>query len=136
MTTYDSDTAAWAVEQAEALRRRSINTLDWDNLAEEIEGVAADQRQEIRSRLKILCQYLLKWQYQPEHRSRDWLATIYVQRDEIGDLLRDSPSLQPYPATVLDRAYMAARHKTELETNLLHLPASCPWSIEKVLCLD
>jgi hypothetical protein len=138
MTAYDSDIAAWAAEQAEALRQRSTNTLDWDNLADEIEGVAASQRKEIRSRLKILCQHLLKWQYQPGQRSRGLRprATISVQRDEIGDLLETSPSLQSYPATVLDRAYITARNKTELETNLLHLPASCPWSIEEVLDTD
>ena len=136
MTKYDSDTAAWAVEQAAALRNRSTNILDWDNLAEEIEGVAANQRKEIRSRLKILCRHLLKWEYQPEHHSRSWHSTIYTQRDEIGECLEDSPSLRPYPATVLSRVYVIARNEVELETHLLHLPTVCPWTIEQVLNVD
>ena len=88
---YDTDVAAWAESQAAALRQRSVNALDWDHLAEEIEGVAANQRREIRSRLRVLCMHLLKWQYQPEHRSRSWRTTIATQRDDLGDVLADSP---------------------------------------------
>ena len=31
----------WSEEQAELLRRRAANALDWDNLVEEIEAVGA-----------------------------------------------------------------------------------------------
>ena len=108
-TDYNTDLSAWAMEQAEALRAHSSNKLDWDHLAEEIEGVAASQRKEIRSRLKVLCQHLLKWQYQPEHRWRSWRSSINRDRDEINETLEDSPSLKPYPATVLARAYARGR---------------------------
>ena len=56
---YTTDVAAWAEEQAGLLRRRASGQLpndaglDWDNLAEEIEGVAASQKREIRHRLKV-----------------------------------------------------------------------------------
>jgi hypothetical protein len=42
-TLYDTDVAAWAEQQAGALRRRAANEIDWDNVAEEIEGVAASR---------------------------------------------------------------------------------------------
>jgi Domain of unknown function DUF29 len=48
---YETDLAAWAEEQARALRRRAANEIDWDNIAEEIESVAAAQKREVRSRL-------------------------------------------------------------------------------------
>jgi hypothetical protein len=133
VATYNSDFAAWLEEQAAALRTRSVNALDWDNLAEEIEGVSASQRKELRSRLKILCQHLLKWEYQPEHRSRSWRSSIFTQRDEINETLDDSPSLRAYPPTVLARVYATARVRAADETGLLQLPATCPWTIEQVL---
>src|SRR3954467_278017 len=34
-TDYDTDILLWSEQQAEALRRRSANSLDWENLAEE-----------------------------------------------------------------------------------------------------
>jgi hypothetical protein len=136
MAEYTSDVAAWAAEQAEALRTHNTNKLDWDNLAEEIDGVAISQRKEIRSRLKVLCLHLLKWQYQPELRGGSWRSTIDTQREEISDTLEDSPSLHPYPATVLPRAYTAAQKKAKKETGVFHLPTECPWTIEQVLDPD
>ena len=68
---YATDVAAWAEQQAGLLRRRASGQLpndaglDWENLAEEIEGVAASQKREIRNRLKRICQHLLKWR--PQH---------------------------------------------------------------------
>jgi hypothetical protein len=32
---YDTDGYTWAMRQAEALRKRSANEIDWDNVAEE-----------------------------------------------------------------------------------------------------
>ena len=40
---YDDDILAWSERQAEALRRRSANELDWDNIAEEIESVGRNE---------------------------------------------------------------------------------------------
>lgn len=63
---YDTDLHAWSQRQAELLRRRAANELDWDNIAEEIEGVGASEKHQIKSRLEVLCHHLLKWRYQPE----------------------------------------------------------------------
>ena len=54
MPRYDTDLYEWTKEQADALRRRAANELDWDNLAEEIESLGNSERREIRSRLKNL----------------------------------------------------------------------------------
>jgi hypothetical protein len=72
---YDTDVVAWSERQAELLRRRAAGVLvndtelDWLNLAEEIEAVGASTRRELRNRLVRLLQHLLKWYFQPEHRS-------------------------------------------------------------------
>ena len=36
---YQRDGYAWAKEQAEALRHRNLDQIDWDNVIEEIESV-------------------------------------------------------------------------------------------------
>ena len=38
MGLYDVDFHDWLMEQADAIKRRSANELDWDNLAEEVES--------------------------------------------------------------------------------------------------
>jgi hypothetical protein len=40
---YDTDILLWSEQQAELLRQRSANSLDWDNLAEEIADVGLSQ---------------------------------------------------------------------------------------------
>lgn len=41
---YERDPYTWALEQARALRERRAAAVDWDNLAEEVEDLAADKR--------------------------------------------------------------------------------------------
>src|SRR5215470_15760572 len=40
---YEDDILLWSEQQAELLRRRAANDLDWANLAEEIEDVGKSQ---------------------------------------------------------------------------------------------
>ncbi len=133
---YDNDFAAWADEQAALLRQRDrgINQLDWDNLAEEIEGMSRSDRREIVSRLEGLCQHLLKLAYQPRLDSpTSWLGSISRQRRGIARVLKESPSLRSYAAAQLQDAYHGGRDEAEKETGLLNLPETCPWTIEQVL---
>ena len=123
----------WARTQAELLRRRSADTLHWDDLAEEIEGLARTDQREIDARLEMLCQYLLEWQFQPEHRSGSWRGLIMKARNRIADVLEESPKLQPYPTERLAKAYRRGCEAALAETGLANLPESCPWTIEEVL---
>jgi Domain of unknown function DUF29 len=63
---YDEDLYQWTIEQGRALRGRTMNALDYDNLAEEIESLGRSDKREIESRLENLIVHLLKWRYQPE----------------------------------------------------------------------
>jgi hypothetical protein len=130
---YDTDTAAWAETQADALRRRATNEIDWDNVAEEIESLARSDRREIRNRLAVICEHLLKWEYQPGGRCGSWRGSVREARRQIADLIEESPSLQPYPATRLAWAYGHGREKAEDDAGLLDLPLDCPWTVEQLL---
>ena len=86
---YDTDIVAWAEFQADALRRRAANEIDWDNIAEEIESLARSDRREIRNRLAVICEHLLKWEYQPAGRGGSWRGPV---REARSCLLYTSPS--------------------------------------------
>ena len=131
---YDDDLYQWTIEQADALRRRAVNELDYDNLAEEIESVGRSERREIRSRLEILLIHLLKWRYQPEKQSNSWRASISQARHRIEAVLADNPSLRPFPAEALASAYrLAVLDRAIRRLELMHLPDACPWAIGDVL---
>jgi Domain of unknown function DUF29 len=134
--SYDSDVFEWTKEQADALRRRAANELDWDNLAEEIESLGRGDRRQIKSRLEILILHLLKWKYQPEWRCGSWRGLILGVRHRLEDLLEESPTLRRLPAECLPKAYARARRKALAETGLYRLPEACPWTIEQILTED
>jgi hypothetical protein len=133
---YEDDIAAWAARQADLLRRRASNELDWDNIAEEIADVGRSEEREVESRLAIACEHLLKWEFQPGRRSNSWRASVVQARTRIARVIQRNPSLKPYPATVLADAYRDGRDVAEAETGLLHLPETCLWTIEQVLDRD
>jgi hypothetical protein len=139
MSDYDTDLLIWSERQAALLRRRAAGELvndaeiDWSNVAEEIASVGRSERRELRNRLARLLQHLLKWRYQPDHRSRSWRATIATQRREIEALLADSPSLRATLPDVLAVAYRAARDDAITETGLLDLPEASPFTVEQTL---
>jgi hypothetical protein len=133
---YETDFHRWAETQAGLLRTRSANELDWDNLAEEIADVGRSEEREVESRLAIACEHLLRWEYQPEHRSRSWRSSVVQARTRIARVIRRNPSLKSYPATVLADAYQDGRDVAEAETGLLNLPEACPWTVEQVIDRD
>jgi hypothetical protein len=136
--TYERDFYAWTQDQSRMLRELRPNSIDWENLAEEIETLGRSQRSEIRSRLTVVLTHLLKWAYQPGQRNNRWRASIIEARRGILRQLRDSPSLKRYPAEVLADEYEVARLYAAGETGLdLELfPETCPFTIEQILDPD
>ncbi|MDX2233187.1 MAG: DUF29 domain-containing protein [Hyphomonadaceae bacterium] len=134
-STYDTDAYTWALAQADALRRRSSNELDWDNLAEEIESVGKSQAAELRSRYITLLMHLLKWAYQPERRSRSWESTIRRERLEIARHLDGNPGLKSRRDELLGSAYETARIDAVGETDLPSetFPETNPFTLAEVM---
>jgi hypothetical protein len=135
LTSIEEDYALWSKEQGALLRARKLDHIDIENIAEEIESLGKSQKREVESRLDVLVMHLLKWERQPEYRSRSWALTIKTQRRELARLFRDSPSLRSYPAEILADEYLLAREKASIETTIfLELfPSACPYSIEQIL---
>ena len=118
MSAYDLDLHAWASEQADALRRRSANEIDWENVAEEIESLGKQQEAELFNRLVVLLSHLLKWSFQPERRGVSWTATIKEQRRRVSRHLRENPSLKPVREDIFLEAYETSRLRASRETEL------------------
>ncbi|HUX19488.1 MAG TPA: DUF29 domain-containing protein [Acidithiobacillus sp.] len=88
---YEQDFFAWVQDQAEALRAQQAGALDWENLLEEIESMGRSERNALESRLSLLLTLLMKWQWQPEKRSKSWMQTIREQRKAIRKILKRVP---------------------------------------------
>ena len=91
---YESDFYGWTELQAKALANRQVEALDWQNLREEIISLGKQEYRELVSRLTVLVGHLLKWEYQPDKRSRSWFLTIREQRRGIRRHLQGNSSLK------------------------------------------
>ena len=135
---YERDFFKWTQEQVGHLRAGRFKALDLAHLAEEIESMGVSERREIRNRLRILLQHLLKWEYQPDCRSSGWKATITEQRVGIESVLADSSSLTVFPESILENCYCWAIRQAAAETSLAEadFPATCPYSLKHVLAFE
>jgi hypothetical protein len=131
---YERDFYSWLMEQAGLVREGRWDALDRDNLAEEIESLGREQFNKLVSTLRVLMRHMLKWDYQPQKRSRSWAASIKVQRKHLAHVLLDNPGLRPRITEAMQRAYDLALSEAAKETGLEEevFPETCPYSFEDV----
>jgi len=131
---YESDFYGWVQTTVKQLQERDLTNLDWDNLIEEIESLGKQEKRELVNRLIVLLMHLLKWEYQPEKRSKSWFATIKIQRIEIAKHINNNPSLKPYIDDAIVNAYEIAILEAVKETGLSSkiFPDFCPYSWSEI----
>lgn len=106
---YDRDFVAWCDDTVAKLRAQKFGELDLENLIEEIDSLARSDRRQIKNRLDILLNHLLKRCYvaTPED-NRGWELTIREQRKQLQRLIEESPSLRNYLSEVFNEIWQVA----------------------------
>ena len=132
---YDEDFAAWLDAQAALLRDGRFDELDIEHLADEVESVGKSEFRALVSAIELTLFHMMKWDYQPELRSRSWRITIHNQRRAIEKLLEDNPSFKARLQEALADAYAGVPGEIERETTipLGRLPQVCPYDWEQVM---
>ncbi len=127
---YEQDFYTWSIQQAELLRQKKYTQVDWDNLIEEVEDLGRSEYRALVSAVEQLTLHLLKWQFQPNKRSRSWQVSIAKQRIQIEKLLEDNPGLTAKLEEVLEKGYKYGRRgaigETQLSDNIF--PIQCPYA--------
>lgn len=133
---YDTDLADWAQAQARALELRDPDALDWDNLAEEIRDLGKGAKRMIASYLNVLLTHLIKYEIQPERRSRSWRLSIRNARKHIHAELESSPSLRPYLTEIFGRTLRMSYEDALAEMETSSRPEYTPCTLEQALDFD
>lgn len=138
MHCYETDVIAWADEQAELIRARRFDLLDFEHIADEIEDVGKSEQREFSSHLSGLIAHLLKWQYQPAYHGSSWEKTIRYKRKELSYNLQRTPSLKArlQDPEWLDLVFGNAVTQAMSETGLDCFPDSCLWTLEQIMDSD
>jgi hypothetical protein len=124
---YDQDFYRWLTITIKQIRNQEFDSVDWDNLLEELEDLGQERKNELESRLMVLFEHILKlayWNEERENNERGWRGTIREQRKRLARLLKKNPSLQPYFLEVFNECYSDARDITIDKTGLP--PATFP----------
>ncbi|MCL6607577.1 MAG: DUF29 domain-containing protein [Geminicoccaceae bacterium] len=140
--SYEEDFYAWALDQAERLRAQAAlrpnEPLDWENLAEEIEGLARSDWRACASLLEQILAHLSKLAFSTAQEPRaHWRKEVMTLRLDLEDLL--TPALRRALEADLDRRWARAVRRLEIASRdvepalAARLPASCPWSFEQVV---
>ncbi len=133
---YERDLVRWSEEQAHALRAaresRTNLPIDWDNLAEEIDGLGRALRAELRNRLATVLEHLYKLRLSGAADPRaGWTETIMRERVEIESLLQDNPSLRSSLTSALEAADQKARKLAQIS-----LTRHGEWSADRSRTLE
>lgn len=139
---YETDYYAWTQEQAALLRgmaaQRVDIPLDLMNLAEEVEGLGAAERNAIRSQIRRIIEHLLKLEFSRTVEPRgEWEGAIIDGRAELADKI--SPRLRHHAEGALPDLYERARRKAVHGLRRSSdaqaaddLPESCPYSLDDI----
>jgi hypothetical protein len=135
-TLYEQDIALWSDLMVDLLRQGKFDQLDLKHLIEEVSDLGRRERDRLVSSVRLILHHLLKWQFQPERRSRSWAKTIQRERINIESYLEAAPSLKRIlNQDWLVKSYKTARKDAALETDLplSTFPEQCPYSWDQVL---
>jgi hypothetical protein len=136
---YDRDFLLWTEDTVTKLKARDFEHLDLENLIEEVESLGRSERKELRNRLLVLIEHLLKRLYvdSPDD-YRGWEITILEQRQQIELEIEDSPSLKAFWNEALTVAWRLALKKVQQSYPNIQFPDRWPYAsdIESILNLD
>jgi len=134
---YNTDIVAWTNQQAELLRAGRLGEVDLEQIADEIENVGKSEQRELANRMAILLLHLLKWQFQPSHRSNSWTSTLKEQRKSIERHLTKTPSLNNSLVEYdwLEDVWLDAKKSATKETSLEFdaFTLKCAWTTSQIL---
>ncbi|MBL1210472.1 DUF29 domain-containing protein [Geminocystis sp. GBBB08] len=122
---YDTDYNLWILETVKKLEDRDFNSVDWENLIEEVLGLSRSDKRKLESLLMRLIEHLLTlgyWESEKERNQAHWQGEIRNFRKQIKKELKASPSLKPYLQHIFEESYQDSREivsdKSQLPLNI------------------
>lgn len=128
-TRHADDLYTWVQEQVALLRAGHVTEIDAAEIAEELGDVGSEQYDKLESALEVLLMHLLKWDHQPNRRSRSWQITVAEQRRRAERQLARNPGLKSRLAEAVEDAFALGRLRAARDMDVAPstLPEACPY---------
>lgn len=135
---YETDLYAWTQHQARVLRERGAgsNTLEWDNLAEEIETLGRSEAASCESHITNILLHFLKLHLVQDRQPKRY-RRAEIKAFRIGLKRHLSPSLRARLQNGIEPLYADARSLFVLQFEEGELispaPETYPWTFDDIL---
>ncbi len=126
---YEQDILLWVEETVSKLKAKDFESLDLDNLIEEVESLGISQKKELINRLIVLLEHLLKRLYVDlPYDYNGWERTIRTQRNNLQVLIKQVPSLKSRWESSFIDAWEIALKTVREEYSQINFPDRWPFS--------
>ncbi len=134
---YQEDFVGWIDETARLMKAGNIDSLDWEHVIEEIEGLGSEQRHKVDSYLLQLLIHLLLYKYWDSEREwsgRGWYIEIVNFRTRLEILFR-SRTLYNYYLQEVKEIYPKAVRQASAKSKLAKaiFPETCPFTALEIV---
>ncbi len=146
---YENDFQLWIDSTIQQLKNGEFDSIDLENLIEELTSLGKSEKNALKSNLMILLAHLLKLQVQwdaPDTMKISWYNSVIEHRQRVLTNLEDTPSLKNFISEAIDKAYPQARNLAIKAGKFAALgvripdeceyPPTCPFSIQQILDED
>ncbi|GCL36889.1 MULTISPECIES: DUF29 domain-containing protein [Sphaerospermopsis] len=146
---YEQDFQVWIDTTIQNLQKREFESLDIENLIEELTNLGKSEKNALKSNLMILLAHLLKLKVQfdaPDTMKMSWYNSVIEHRQRVLNNLQDTPSLKNFLPEAIEQAYPQSRKLAIREGKLaafgvrvpdeIEYPHTCPFSLEQILNED
>ena len=134
-TLYEIDDSLWLEETIELLKARRFDTLDLENLIEELEDLGSEKKFRVASFLQQIIRHALLlqfWASEREYNQGHWESELVNFQDQLNTYL--TASLRKYLEQEFDNIYQkATRYVRKKTKNQVIFPDTCPYSLEELL---
>ncbi|MCA2656414.1 DUF29 domain-containing protein [Microcystis sp. M061S2] len=134
-TLYEIDDSLWLEATIELLKARRFDTLDLENLIEELEDLGNEKKFRVASFLQQIIRHALLlqfWTREREYNRGHWESELVNFQDQLNTYL--TTSLRKYLEQEFDNIYQKAlRYARKKTNNQVHFPNTCPYSLEELL---
>jgi Domain of unknown function DUF29. len=102
---YEKDYYRWVNENLQLLKEREYDSVDWENLLEEIEDLGRKHLESVISYMAVILQHLYKIDnfriY--EHSGKGWINSVLHARKSLEKLFLEYPSLKQKQLKILKK---------------------------------
>ena len=137
---YGEDFYAWAVQQAELLRRLPLtsNSVDAQHVAEEIEDLGRSELRTAQSLVEHIIEHLLKLEFsgleEPADHWRDEIVEWRLQLDKT--MTASIEAKLDLPGRYRAAMRLLRRFEREVPGLAARLPPACPYSLAQIVSAD